>query len=167
MTDPALSMTVGWIATYEGFRADPYPDSGGVWTIGFGETYNLDGSRVTAATPPITRADAMTRLSVVVSAYLEQVRYMVHVPITNHQAAALSSICYNVGTNAIRNSSLLLALNKGATAEAADKFCEWVYDDRRVIPGLVQRRKTERELFLTPDIPPPAAAVDADDLNAR
>lgn len=43
---------------FEAFRSAPYLDSAGVWTIGIGSTRDLAGKRVTAATPPVTRAQA-------------------------------------------------------------------------------------------------------------
>jgi lysozyme len=161
--DPALKMAVGWIATYEGFRSAPYRDQGGVWTIGYGATYLLDGSRVTASTPPVTQADAYAMLTVMVGKTLARVRAMVHVPISNHAAATLCSLCYNEGTGAIGGSTLMRLLNQGEpTAEVAKQFGAWVYDAGHVDPGLVQRRKNEADLFLTPDVPadPRRAALD-------
>lgn len=43
---------------FEAFRSAPYPDSGGVWTIGIGSTRDLAGKPVTASTPVVTRTQA-------------------------------------------------------------------------------------------------------------
>lgn len=43
---------------FEAFRAHPYLDSAGVWTIGVGSTRDLWGSPVTRSTPPVTRQQA-------------------------------------------------------------------------------------------------------------
>lgn len=150
MTDPALILTASLIAEFEGFSAAPYQDVGGIWTIGFGETYDLSGNPITAHTPVITRAEAMTRLSVLVSTYLGNVRAMVYVPITDNQAAALTSLAYNIGTSALRGSGLMMALNKGNIQEAADGFRSWIYAGGHPNNGLRNRREKERTLFLTP-----------------
>lgn len=43
---------------FEAFRSSPYLDLAGVWTIGIGSTRDLAGQLVTAATKPVTRAQA-------------------------------------------------------------------------------------------------------------
>lgn len=43
---------------FESFRAHPYQDSAGVWTIGVGSTRDLLGNPVARNTPPVTREQA-------------------------------------------------------------------------------------------------------------
>lgn len=160
MSDPALTTATAFVAEREGFRANPYRDGGGVWTIGYGFTVTADGQHVRADTPPITQVDAYARLTGMVGRVLALVRGSVHVPITDNQAAALTSLAYNIGTVALRNSTLLRLLNDGDVQGAADQFGAWIYCDSRPNKGLANRRAMERALFLTPDGP------DADDLNA-
>ena len=162
MSDLALSTAVPLIANFEGFRSAPYQDQGGVWTIGFGETLNADGTRVSASTAPITREDAEARLSGAVANVLAMVRDMVHVPMTDNQAAALTSFAYNLGTSALRNSTLMLRLNQGNIDEAADCFAAWIYVDDKPNDGLRNRRAAERTLFLTPDAAPQPTADQLD-----
>lgn len=152
MSDPALEMTTDLIAGFEGFRSAPYKDSVGRYTIGFGFTYNEDGSRVTMQTHPMSEATAKERLSEIVSKTIVTVRGMIHVPVTNHQIAACTSLSFNMGTNAIRCSKLISLLNQGKTDAAAKEFGGWVYAAGRVVPGLVNRRKAEMAFFLTPDV---------------
>jgi lysozyme len=150
MTDPALTLSVKTIAEFEGFSGTPYQDVGGVWTQGYGQTYDLSGRPITAHAPTMTEADARTHLAVLVASYLEKVRGMVHATITDSQAAALCSLSYNIGTSALRSSSLLIALNQGRTQEAADGFRAWIYAGGHTSAGLRNRREKERALFLTP-----------------
>lgn len=168
MIDPALQLAVSTIADFEGFSATPYQDQAHVWTIGYGQTYDLSGRPITAHTPPMTQADARTYLGVLVSTYLEKVRGMVHVPITDNQAAALCSLSYNIGTAALRSSSLMLALNKGHTQEAADAFRSWIYAGGQPNNGLRNRREKERALFLksVSPLPPIPPEMTADELMA-
>ncbi len=149
--DPALPIAVAFIAAREGFRADPYPDQGGCWTIGYGFTVTEEGQHVTADTPPITQEAAYARLESLVARVLVLVRGMVEVPITDNQAAALTSFAYNLGTGAVRTSTLLRLLNEGNYEWAAHQFAAWVYCDGQVDQGLVNRRKMEEALFLAPD----------------
>lgn len=150
MTDTALAIAVPLIAEFEGFSAVPYQDIGGVWTQGFGQTYDLSGKPITADSPTMTEAEAQTHLAVLVSTYLEKVRGMVHVPITDNQAAALTSFSYNEGTGALRSStSIMLPLNRGRIKEAADGFLGWVYAGGKPSSGLRNRRAKERALFLS------------------
>ncbi len=152
MTDAALAIAVSLIAEFEGFSASPYRDVVGVWTIGFGFTYLEDGTEVSAATPSVTREDAEARLSGLAAKVLAAVRAMVAVPITDNQAAAMTSFAYNEGTGALRHSSLLAKLNTGDVAGAAECFKMWVFADGQIISGLVTRRAKESQLFLTPDV---------------
>ena len=165
MTDSALAIAVPLIARFEGFRATPYQDVAGVYTIGYGFTYTPDFKRVTATTPDMTQTAAQAWLEAFVSKTLAAVRQMVCVPITDNQAAALTSICYNEGTQAIRSSRLMLALNQGLTQEAADGFLSWVYAGGRPNAGLQARRRAERALFLTAVHAPAPAEDEADRLD--
>lgn len=49
------------IAEDEGFRAQPYTDTLGVWTIGYGTTW-INGKRVNATTDPVTEREARVML---------------------------------------------------------------------------------------------------------
>ena len=157
--DPALKMAVQWICSYEGFESAPYQDASPrkVWTIGYGSTYLADGSPVTSDTPAMTQEEAMALMAPIVAKTLGAVRGMVHSTITNNQAAALTSFAYNEGTQRLRSSSLMVAVNQGKMQEAADYFLQYVYAGGKVLPGLVQRRKHERQWFLTPDLTPDAS----------
>lgn len=150
MSDPALTIAVPLIAEFEGFRSEPYMDAVGVATVGFGFTY-IDGAPVTMATPPMSLEEGEARLAPLVATYLKAVREMVHVPITDNQAAALTSFSYNLGTQRLRTSHLMLDLNAGRYQEAADRFGEWVYAGGKMLAGLVKRRAAEKALFLAAD----------------
>ncbi len=156
MTDTAIAIAVPIIAQFEGFSAKPYQDQVGVWTQGYGQTYDLSGKPITARSAPMTEADAKKYLTVLVGTYMEKVRGMVHVPVTDNQAAALCSLAYNIGTAALRSSSLMAALNQGRTQEAADAFRSWIYAGGKPNTGLRNRREKERTLFLSA---PPATPV--------
>ena len=148
----ALSIATKIIAEFEGFRSAPYQDTGGVYTIGFGFTVDPNGKHVSADTPHISQEDATDRLSLMVDRVLTRVREIAHVPLTDNQAAALTSFAYNLGTNALTNSTLMRLLNEGKPAEAAAQFPAWCHVNGAVCPGVLRRRRAEAALFLTPDV---------------
>lgn len=153
MTDRALEIAVDLIAREEGFRSEPYLDVADppVATIGYGFTYHEDGTKVTMQDPPMDEEAARMRLQALVAKVLHNVRGMAPAGLTANQEAALTSFAYNLGTGALRSSTLMKLLNEGDVTGAADQFGRWVYAGGKVWPGLVSRRARERELFLAPD----------------
>lgn len=146
--DPALPLAVQMIAGFEGFRSAPYRDGGGIWTIGYGCTFLPNGARVTGTTAPLTESQGRDLLRVMTIPVLSRVRMMVHRPITDMQAAALTSLAYNIGTGALAKSTLMRLLNECDYTHAREQFGAWVHDHRgNVEDGLVKRRKAEAEAF--------------------
>lgn len=166
MSDPALLIATQIIAAREGFRSAPYRDNGrGVWTIGYGQTYLANGTPVTADTPHISEAVAQGWLQSGAAKTLATVRGMVDVPISNNAAAALCSFAWNEGTSALRTSTLMDRLNgKQPMADVAACFAAWVYAGGHVDQGLINRRKIEAAMFLTPDAESAADLLD-DEFN--
>lgn len=61
---------------------------------------------------------------------------------------ALVSLAYNIGTEALRKSTVLRKHKAGDHAGAAAAFALWVKNDGRVMRGLVRRRAAEASLYL-------------------
>lgn len=145
---------------FEGFRAAPYADTGGIWTIGFGTTRYPHGERVAQGDPPCTREQATQWLEYHLCDTLDDLRPYVSRPPSAHQAAALLSLAYNVGVGAVGHSVLISRFNQGDLAAAAAQFLVW--DKARVdgkivtVAGLARRRAAEKALFETADPMPPA-----------
>ena len=74
----------------------------------------------------------------------KQVCAKVHVPLTDHQLAALTSLCYNVGIGHFGMSDVLAALNRGLYPNAADRIPEYDHADGVVVTGLTTRRARGR-----------------------
>lgn len=130
------------------FRA--YPDPAHGWkvpTIGWGTIQYPNGQKVRQG-DVITqeRADELLAWEVIEKA--EGVRRLVKVPLNSDQFAALVSFAYNVGLGNLGDSTLLKWLNAGSYNKAADQFLKWTRAGGKVLPGLVRRRKSERNLFL-------------------
>ena len=172
-TQPALAIAEQLVAQCEGCRLEPYADLNGIPTIGYGNTYLADGSRVTMQTAPITAAEARSLLQSTLASVAAQVEALVPPGLTANQLAALLSFAYNVGVNAFRGSTMRHLLIQGETAEAANQFGAWVYASGKREPGLVTRRQLERGVFLgtvnfdAPPTPQPAPPQEseADRLN--
>jgi len=140
---------VSLVASFEGFRARPYQDLGGVWTIGYGSTYLLNGKPVTASTPTMSEAMAAALLRNVLVSFWDTIERLVKVPLTDRQGAAVLSLVYNIGETAFSRSTLLKKLNAGDLKGAADEFPKWNLIKGKVSRGQALRRAKERNLFLS------------------
>ena len=133
-----------FITEKEGFKANAYQDSGGVWTIGYGHIKDVKpGDKVTLE-------EAGDLFEEDFEKHLKPLK-AVKVPLTDNQKIALVSFAYNVGPTAFKNSTLLKKINNNDFVGAADEFDRWIYDNKVISNGLINRRKDEKKLFLTPD----------------
>lgn len=143
------------IHSWEQFRKHAYQDSVGVWTIGWGSTY-LNGKPVKKGMT-ITREQGDRQFAADLAKFEHYVEKFIEVRLNQNQFDALVSLCYNIGQGNLKKSRVIKHLNNGEQVEAANAFMRHVYArDRRTnevkkLRGLVRRRKSERELFLTPE----------------
>lgn len=135
------------IREFEGFRANAYLDTGGVWTIGYGTIKYPNGTKVKKG-DTCTQGQAEIWLKndcQWVDACLDK---YVKVNINQNQFDALASFIYNVGETAFVKSTMLTLINQNNMASAANQFDRWIFDNSKRIQGLVNRRAKEKELFL-------------------
>jgi len=138
------------IAYYEGFSSTPYLCPAGVPTIGYGTTVYPENVVVTMNDDPITKREgALYLLEDVNIEYAPSVDELVTSDINQSQFDAMTSFTYNVGVGAFSESTLLKYNNTEEWQMAADEFLKWVYADGEVLQGLVNRRETERSLYLS------------------
>ena len=136
------------IKKYEGFSSTPYLCPAKVPTIGYGATYYPNGKAVTLKDTPITEKQADEMLSFMLVKYENAVSRYVSIPLTQNQFDALVSFCYNVGQSNLLSSTLLKKLNAKDYKGASNEFLKWNKSGGKVLQGLVNRRKDEREVFL-------------------
>lgn len=131
------------IKTFEGLRLEAYLCPANVWTIGYGHTKTArKGMKITnEEAEKLLKEDIIWVKSCIDSA--------VKTELSANQVAAVYSFIYNVGAGAFRSSTLLRKLNQGDYTGAADEFPRWNKAGGKVIKGLIRRRKTEREVFLS------------------
>lgn len=77
------------------------------------------------------------------------VNSLVTVPLTQNQFDALTDFVYNEGVGHFTDSTLLRNLNAGDMQGAADQFDAWIYAGGSVVDALIERRATEKALFLS------------------
>ena len=101
------------IASREQFRSEAYQDSGGVWTVGYGETKGVKKGDKT------TPERALIRLNDSVDQYARQVKTCFgDVPLYQHEFDSFVDLAYNVGAGAVCKSSVPRKLKAGQYEEA-------------------------------------------------
>lgn len=139
---------IALIKQFEGCKLTAYQDSVGVWTIGYGWTYPVDGKPIRSGMT-IKQETAERLLKTGLVSYESDVSRLVKVGLTQGQFDALMSFTYNLGARSLSTSTLLRKLNAGDYAGAADEFLRWNKAGGKVLNGLTRRREAERALFLS------------------
>lgn len=129
------------IKRFEGLRLRAYYCSAGVLTCGWGST----GKDIRPDTV-WTREYAEERFRSDVEFFIKGVRLLC--PDANDsQLCALTSFAYNLGLNALKNSTLRRKFNEGDIDSARREILRWNKASGRVIKGLTTRREIESKLL--------------------
>lgn len=147
------------IKAYEKYVGDPYLDMVGRWTIGYGNTYYPDGTKVKPTDKHLTEPQAADLKQTIIDQdfgpavnriFADEIRAG---KINQNQFDALVSLAYNIGTGALaRSNSITENIKAGRYESAANGFLK--YNNGTVngkfgpINGLTIRRGKERALFL-------------------
>lgn len=137
ISDEALALIKRW----EGLRLQAYECEAGVWTIGYGHTKTARPGQV------ISQTKAERLLMEDLAEFERAISEMVRVPLTDGQFGALVSWAFNVGTEAARRSTLIRRLNRLEYDAVPAELMRWNKVDRRVVPGLTNRRAAEAGLW--------------------
>ena len=138
------------IRLFEELAQVAYPDpatGGKPYTIGYGTTVYPDGRSV-ALGDVCTKEQAEEYLLHDCELFETTVNKCAP-RVNQNQFDALVSLCYNIGSAHLQNSTLIKKLNRGDIAGAADEFLRWNKAAGRVMAGLTRRRQAERKLFLS------------------
>lgn len=121
----------------------PYKDSGGVWTIGWGNTFLANGKPVTSSTQ-ITKKQADSLLvEKVLKEFAPGVLSKLSAPVTQSMYDALVAIAYNVGVAGLAGSAVMSAVNTLNYEVAASQITILKTNN-----GLLSaRRNREKQLF--------------------
>jgi lysozyme len=136
-----------FIKKEEGLRLKPYICPGGMKTVGYGHVL-----AATDSVKEISEEAAYFILKDDIGIALDAIDTHVQVNLNDNQIIALCSFIFNVGVTNFKKSTLLKKLNAGACPrEIATEFHRWNKTKGSVVlTGLVNRRRKEAELFLTP-----------------
>lgn len=130
---------------FEGEVLKGYLDSAGFLSVGIGHLCKKDESYRLGKAISLDESRRLFRQD---SAWaIKAVDRMVTVELTPNQFDALVSLCFNIGENAFRKSTLLKKLNAANYKGCADAFRQWIYAGGKVSKGLVNRRTKEKVLF--------------------
>ncbi len=132
---------VDLIKEAEGFSQTPYICPAGKLTVGYGHTGTVTSAVTKEQAEELLKQDLHTAENVVKS--------NVTAPISDNQFSALVSFTYNVGGTAFKNSTLLKLVNKKQYALAANEFDKWTHANGKQLDGLVTRRQSVKQVFLS------------------
>lgn len=136
------------IAEFEGLSLKPYMCPAKKATIGYGNTYYKDGTKVTMLDKPITKEDAIKLLEIIVDSFAKQVSKLVTSPLNQNQINAVVSFAYNVGVGNLKNSTLLKLINKDHNQLAiSNEFLKWINVGGEKSKGLERRRIKESQIY--------------------
>lgn len=157
----ASANCINFIKQFEGLFLTAYYCPSHVATIGFGTIQYPDGQKVQIG-DICTVAEANQYLQFEVNEKAKAVAAMLNgITITQNQFDALVSFSYNLGINALRNSTLMekLLVNPNDITIAHYKtlagkpvidsceFLRWVRANGNVLKGLVRRRAAEADMY--------------------
>lgn len=131
------------VKRYEGLILERYIDADGHDSIGYGhECKKGDGLQ------KISLAQAETLLEYDINIAAQAVlRLTESVNLNDNQFTALIDFVYNLGAGTFQASTLRMVINRGDFKDAPEQFMRWVFGNNRKLPGLIQRRQAEANLF--------------------
>lgn len=133
------------IKHFEGCRLKAYQDQRGIWTIGWGTTFNVVEGMV------CTQAQADTWFDLHLEAEVEKpLNECLGYELDENQFSALCSFAYNIGIGNFKKSAVFRAINKGDFDDVPIHIAAWKYADGKVLGGLEARRNAEIKLWNTP-----------------
>lgn len=140
------------IKKFEGCKLTAYKCSAGVWTLGWGSTFYLDGTPVKEGdTCTQEQADELFKNTLV--NFENCVRKAIaKIKINQNQFDAMVSLAYNIGCGNFRKSSVLrLTIANPNDPAIPNAFLMWNKIKGKVSNGLTRRRESEAILFTTVD----------------
>ena len=130
------------IKKYEGYRAKAYKCPANVWTIGYGSTTMLDGSKVSEV---CVVNEQLAEL--MLEDWIENnCGFVDLMDLTDNQKEAVISLVYNIGASAFLKSSLYCAIIEKDYKSIIHNW-DWISGGGKVLKGLVKRRTEELALF--------------------
>jgi lysozyme len=133
------------IKQFEGCKLKSYKCPANVWTIGYGNTFYLDGSKVLMG-QKISQIEADMLMLKLLPKYEATVIKNIKVALNQNQFDALVSFCWNCGSS----QTLFRLVNQKATDEVIYDWWinHYVTGGGKLLQGLINRRRKEADLFI-------------------
>ena len=125
------------IASHEAFRGSTYKDSGGIPTLGYGETKGVVAGQTT------TPERALQRLLESADEHAKDMNKCITVPLYQYEFDAYLSFTYNIGATAFCHSTLVKKLNAQDYTGACKELLKWDKVGNKQLVGLTKRRQAE------------------------
>ena len=140
---------INLIKESEGCRLKAYKCSAGVDTIGYGNTFYPDGTKVKIG-DTITQQRAEELLLFILEGFLSGINKVVKVKLNDNQIGAIVCFVYNIGIGNFTKSTLLKKLNQNPNDPTIkDEFMKWNKVNKVVLKGLEVRRSKEALLYFS------------------
>lgn len=140
-----------FIKKWEGCVLKVYRDVANLKTVGVGHLITKDEDELFPDGMVITEEKAIELLNEDVQKCVVAIKKDIKVELNQNQFNALCSFGFNCGTGVYTKSSACIALNEGDVDTFCVKLLEWsrakINGVYKTIPGLLNRRKSEVELF--------------------
>ncbi|NBQ17048.1 lysozyme [bacterium] len=137
---------INLIKKWEGCKLESYKCSAGHWTIGFGNTFYEDNTKVKQG-DKITQKRAEALLINLLPKFESIVNKKITISLNQNQFDSLVSYTWNTGGS----STLFSMINRKASNKEIREWFETKYitAGEKVLQGLVNRRKDEANLYFT------------------
>jgi len=144
----------------EGVRLRPYRCPALLWTVGVGHVIDPNHIRVKLderkglSIPDgwdrvLSMAEVDDILAKDLATFERGVLRLCPEGLTQGRFDALVSFSFNVGLGNLQRSTIRMKHNRGDFDGAAEGFMAWTKAGGKELPGLVKRRKHERDLYLS------------------
>ena len=149
------------IKHHEGVRLRPYRCPALLWTVGVGHVIDpshigvkLDERKNLPIPDGWDRQLSMDEVNQILAndlvSFERGVLRLCPAGLTQSRFDALVSFSFNVGLGNLQRSTIRMKHNREEFEEAAEAFMQWTKAGGKELPGLVKRRRDERNLYLSP-----------------
>lgn len=152
---PAAISTTYLIIPYEGAVKNKngehtvYLDAVGIPTACYGQTGKDHLGRTIQLGMKYSEEECLIMLTKTVSNFEKELDKLVKVNyVSDYEKAALLSFSYNLGINNVKTSTLIKKINNNDHIGACNELSKWVYAQKKILNGLVNRREDERQWCL-------------------
>lgn len=138
---------INLLVELEGLKLNAYKCSANVWTIGLGNTFYENGTKVKEG-DKITKEEAYHLFYLIATKFEKTINDNLKSVINQNQFNALFCLCYNIGQVGFKNSTLLRLVNINPNdGNIAKQFLKWNKIAGIASKGLTNRRIKESALY--------------------